>query len=263
MTAPGGDESDTAPFRKYAEKGAYHWGPTVLRAPLRRGLRLAARYDLAVRFLREAGVVRGARGLDIGCGDGVLLHQLHGAGYDALGVDLEPEGLRQARRMLLDRGEAAPLFAASAYRLPLATGSMAFVTSVEVIEHLENVAGYLAEVARVLAPGGVAVFTTPQRLPGQDAATVRDPYHVHEYVAPELAAALRGVFPDVAVYGAYPAWLDQLYQGPGWPRWAARLARTVLRGAALVAGNPYVRLTRPDPDQSWRLLVARVRMSAR
>ena len=45
--------------------------------------------------------------------------------------------------------------------LPFEDGAFGAVFAGEIIEHLVDTAGFLAELHRVLAPGGVAVITTP------------------------------------------------------------------------------------------------------
>src|SRR6185436_10066275 len=118
-----------------------------------------------------------------------------------------------ARRMLRRAGAPAPVACASAYQLPFADASVDWVVSIEVLEHLDDARGWLAEVHRVLAPGGVVVLTTPQRAPD---GVVRDPYHVHEFEPAELGALLAETFDSVVVEGQYPRGLLRLYkQGLG------------------------------------------------
>jgi SAM-dependent methyltransferase len=84
--------------------------------------------------------------LDCGCGTGYNLRQL--AGYGAVvGIDLNAAGLALARG-------AAPLARADAARLPFAAGSFDLVTSFDVLQCVPDDARAVAEIARVLKPGG-------------------------------------------------------------------------------------------------------------
>ena len=96
----------------------------------------------------------GTRILDLGCGSGALLERLAGMGYRQLtGVDIRPPAVTAAIRV-----EQADL---DQFRLDAPDGSFDLVLAVEVIEHIENPGLFLAELARLLRPGGLALFTTP------------------------------------------------------------------------------------------------------
>ena len=92
--------------------------------------------------------------LDLGCGSGALLERLASMGYRQLtGVDILPPDSTAAIRY-----EQADL---DQFRLDAPDGSFDLVLAVEVIEHIENPGLFLAELARLLKPGGLALLTTP------------------------------------------------------------------------------------------------------
>jgi SAM-dependent methyltransferase len=92
--------------------------------------------------------------LDLGCGSGALLERLAGMGYRQLtGVDIRPPDSTAAIRY-----EQVDL---DQFRLDAPDGSFDLVLAVEVIEHIENPGLFLAELARLLKTGGLALFTTP------------------------------------------------------------------------------------------------------
>jgi 2-polyprenyl-6-hydroxyphenyl methylase / 3-demethylubiquinone-9 3-methyltransferase len=100
--------------------------------------------------------VAGTPLLDVACGAGLLAPHLTGplAGWHHVGLDLSLLSLNQAR----DHG-VTPL-AADALQLPFADGMLHCVVAGEVLEHLPDLDGACAELARVLAPGGVLVMDT-------------------------------------------------------------------------------------------------------
>lgn len=71
------------------------------------------------------------------------------------------------------------------------------VVSFQVIEHIENDLFFLEEIYRVLKPGGLALFTTPNR----KKSLTRNPWHVREYLAEELRQLVAQVFETVEVKG--------------------------------------------------------------
>lgn len=95
--------------------------------------------------------------LDVGCGDGNFAEMLFGSGRDVTGFDLSVAELRRAA--------ASPAYRqvlhADATQMPFAEGEFASALSNCVLEHIPEDARVLGEVARVLRPGGVFVFTVP------------------------------------------------------------------------------------------------------
>lgn len=97
--------------------------------------------------------------LDVGCGRGELLQLLADEGREALGVDLNEEMVERSRAA----GLKVELADAIAHLRSLPDGSLGAVTAIHVIEHLplESILSLFEECSRVLAPGGVAIFETP------------------------------------------------------------------------------------------------------
>lgn len=137
--------------------------------------------------------------LDLGCGAGHSFHRL--APRETVGVDLSADALAaQARRTLV----------ADMRALPFADGQFESVISVHSVEHVPDPERVVAEAARVLAPDGVCVFVTPNRLTFGRPDEIIDPYHHVELDPDELRDLCRSWFDDVAVHGVFgsPRYLD-------------------------------------------------------
>lgn len=112
-----------------------------------------------VEFLQPRA---GERILDCGCGMGFYLRTLStlcDASYT--GLDGNAETLGFARQALA--GRCIPLVRGDVLRLPYADGSFDKVLLSEVLEHLSDDRQGLAELRRVLRPGGILALTVPHR----------------------------------------------------------------------------------------------------
>ena len=112
----------------------------------------------ARRAFLLANAQAGDRVLDLGVGNGAFAVELAAAGCEVVAVDVAREALRRARARApnLDAryaDEGAPL--------PLAEDSVDVVWAGEVLEHVADVVGLLADVRRVLRWGGTLLVTTP------------------------------------------------------------------------------------------------------
>jgi SAM-dependent methyltransferase len=101
----------------------------------------------------------GLRLLDVGCGTGHHLARLRAHGFEVAGVDGSPEMIAHAR----ENNPGARIERADVESIPFATGSFDLVVCVEVLRYLPDVRGCLAEIARVLKPGGVCLATAAPR----------------------------------------------------------------------------------------------------
>jgi ubiquinone/menaquinone biosynthesis C-methylase UbiE len=134
-----------------------------LGAPIRPGAGGVAKRLDAMRRLRA---LRGRRLLDVGCGNGAYTLELARGFDEAIGIDVEPDRLEAFRRALREPGAPTnvSVVQGSAERLPFPDAFFDLVTAIEVLEHVAALDDALAEIRRVLAPGGAFVVTVPNRL---------------------------------------------------------------------------------------------------
>ncbi len=105
-----------------------------------------------------AAADRSAPVLDIGCGDGHFASIAYTSPID-VGIDVRDDELRETAR----RGAQVyrQLALASATALPFADGAFGTVLSNCALEHIEDNRAVLAEISRVLRPGGTFATTLP------------------------------------------------------------------------------------------------------
>ncbi len=154
----------------------------------------AARYAFAVRM---AG---GRRVLDAGCGAGYGAAALASAAQGVLGIDIAPEAIAYARTHY-PAGNLR-FEQASCLQIPAPDAAFDLVAAFEIIEHLSDWRTFLAEVHRVLAPGGLFLVSTPNKIYYAEAraALGPNPFHAHEFEYEEFRRELAAVFPKVALY---------------------------------------------------------------
>jgi SAM-dependent methyltransferase len=113
---------------------------------------------IEIAVLAEAGLPEGL-GLDLGCGDGILTEILlrYSGERRLIGLDIDPDETTAARRYpFYER-----VHTCTAHAIPEPDASVDFVISNSVLEHIPDLEGVIAEVGRVLKPGGEFFFTVP------------------------------------------------------------------------------------------------------
>ncbi len=92
--------------------------------------------------------------LDVGCGNGYVLSQYAREGAHAFGIDLTVRGIGLSRQRFALCGLQGSFTVGSAEDLPWPDGTFDCVTSMGVLHHTPNTPRSVAEVHRVLKPGG-------------------------------------------------------------------------------------------------------------
>jgi 2-polyprenyl-6-hydroxyphenyl methylase/3-demethylubiquinone-9 3-methyltransferase len=172
--------------------------------------------------------------LEVGCGGGLVCEELAGRNAVMVGVDPSQGALATARTHALQSGLGHIIHyeQGSAEALPYADGSFSVIVCLDVLEHVRDLKATIAEIARVLAPGGVFVFDTINRTLiaravliwyGENfpnGSLVRGIHNYHDFIKPRelravLAASglqvheLTGFMPRGFVNG-------HIKMGPGW-----------------------------------------------
>ena len=157
--------------------------------------------------LTALGLAPGALVLDAGAGFGRHAFELARQGARVVALDYaadEVVGTKDTFAAMVDAGEIPAeryvgVLRGDATRLPFASHCFDAVITSEVLEHIPDDTGALAELARILKPGGVFAATVPTWLPEKINWMLSDDYHapaavgghVRIYSATELKAKLR------------------------------------------------------------------------
>lgn len=126
---------------------------------------------------------RGLEVLDAGCGPGTITQGIaeHVLPGRVTAIDRDPVQVAHASRLAEGREQTNLRFvAASVYEMPFADASFDLAFSHALFEHLSNPRGALAEIRRVLRPGGLLALCSPD----WDAFELRE-------ATPEAEAAIR------------------------------------------------------------------------
>ena len=146
----------------------------------------AARYVYAMPFVENKTV------LDIACGTGYGIGLLRSKAKFVAGVDIDTAAAQEAK---LECGDNASVLLGNGLGLPFHDAGFDVITSFETLEHLHERNQFLAELRRVLRPGGMLVLSTPnanytQPLNGKPA----NQFHIHEYTPEELKTEIQTQF---------------------------------------------------------------------
>lgn len=158
---------------------------------------------LTVDFDR-LGLRPGDRVIDMGCGAGRHAFEMYRRGADVIAFDQDADELSDVSDLFAAMREAGEVTAGAeadvkqgdALSLPFADGEFDRVVASEVLEHIPDDEAAIAELARVLRPGGTMAVTVPRWLPEKVCWALSDAYHevegghVRIYRGHELVAKL-------------------------------------------------------------------------
>jgi SAM-dependent methyltransferase len=167
-------------------------------------------YILRQKDYEEAAeLVPPCRVLDLGCNNGYGSYELSRHGHEVIGVDVSAGALEDARKRF--HAPNLEFRQVNGLELPYDSNHFDLITSIQVIEHIVDMDAYLNEIWRVLKPGGVVVFSTP------NAAIRLDPdlkpwnrFHIQEFTPLRLEALLCPTFAEVKLRGQFAT--DEIYR---------------------------------------------------
>jgi O-antigen biosynthesis protein len=156
-----------------------------------------ARYTFSIPF------AVGRRTLDAACGTGYGSLALAPYAASVLGVDIDESAVRYAEQQY--RHPNLRYVRGDVTRLPLAEACIDVACSFETIEHVDDAEIVLAELTRVLVPGGILLISTPNRVVTSPMKGRDDPpdnaHHRVEYTLTEFDELLAPRYRVLARYG--------------------------------------------------------------
>jgi 2-polyprenyl-6-hydroxyphenyl methylase/3-demethylubiquinone-9 3-methyltransferase len=155
-------------IEKFSKDAGHWWDENGPFAPLHRlnparmgyiRSQICQNYDLSATSLKP---FKGLKVLDVGCGGGLVCEPMARLGADVTGIDADKVAIEVAKehataqnlKITYKAGEAADL-----------KDKYDAVLALEIIEHVENPAEFVKTIAKLMKPGGLAVFSTLNRTP--------------------------------------------------------------------------------------------------
>lgn len=131
------------------------------RGELARGKEQRGDLQTNLEFLAQTALIRpGDRILEIGCGIGTVAAELAQQGHSVTGTDISRVAIEYGR----SKYPGVRLEVQPAEELGFEDGAFDVVLSFDLFEHIAQIDKHVAEVRRVLTPGGHYLFQTPNKL---------------------------------------------------------------------------------------------------
>lgn len=165
------------------------------------------RYLIAKELARDKDV------LDIASGEGYGSAMLAEVARSVIGVDNSEHAVAHAATTYPLSNLAYRYGACEA--IPLEDGSVDLVVSFETIEHHDQHRAMMAEIRRVLRPGGFLIISSPDKYEYSDRPNYRNPYHVKELYRREFEALLSEHFRHVAYLGQRVVFGSAIFHSDG------------------------------------------------
>lgn len=160
---------DDAEVKRFAALAAEWWDPNGKFRPLHKlgSARLAfIRQEIVRHYSLPSGGLRPFEGLtvlDIGCGGGLVSEPVARLGASVMGIDPATENIEAARRHAEGQGLSIAYRSALVEDLAAEGHTFDCVLCLEVVEHVPDVAAFLATCAKLVRPGGLMILSTINR----------------------------------------------------------------------------------------------------
>jgi len=150
------------------------------------------RYAIAQQF------VKGKKVLDIACGEGYGANLLAKQALQVIAVDIDAPTIEKA--VIKYPVSNINFKTGSVLQIPAEDSSFDIITCFETLEHITEHDKMLAELKRVLAPGGIVLISTPEKLNYSDASGYKNPFHKKELYGNEFKELLSRYFSNRTFY---------------------------------------------------------------
>jgi 2-polyprenyl-6-hydroxyphenyl methylase/3-demethylubiquinone-9 3-methyltransferase len=122
------------------------------------------RVGYSSKIIKQLGIdPNGKAALEVGCGGGILTEEIRKMGFVTTGIDPSEESLRTAAGHANANGLDIRYDKGTGEHLPYADSSFDCVFCCDVLEHVQDLPKVIAEISRVLKPGGVFFYDTLNR----------------------------------------------------------------------------------------------------
>jgi SAM-dependent methyltransferase len=160
-----------------------------------------AHYEHPHRYLMARHLASGARVADLASGEGYGASWLAEPASCVVGIEIAEDAVRHATARYCPTSSNLRFARGALERLPLADGSVDLLTCFEAIEHVHEPEAVVSEIARVLAPAGVAIISTPNKRLHTDELGIQNPYHFSEMYLDEFQGLLGRFFETIVLLG--------------------------------------------------------------
>ncbi|HKS89461.1 MAG TPA: methyltransferase domain-containing protein [Stellaceae bacterium] len=154
------------------------------------------------RYFLARAQCRGKDVLDIASGEGYGSAFLAQVARSVVGVEIAPAIATHAARAYRRRN--LRFVVGDARAIPLPAAAVDVVVSFETIEHLFEQEAFVAEVKRVLRPGGLFIVSTPERDVFSPYNSPANPFHCRELTREEFRRVLGAAFASVQLMDQRP-----------------------------------------------------------
>lgn len=148
-------------IEKFNALASRWWDPHGPMAPLH--WMNPARLDFIYRHLDACGIAPPAKGLDIGCGAGLLTEPLARYGFNMTGIDGAADAVSVAQDRIKNEQLNIRYQVELSHNLTSTYNHYNFITALEIIEHVKKPERFITEAVSKLKPGGLIFISTLNR----------------------------------------------------------------------------------------------------